>query len=211
MANNCGNWINISGINKETIAKIGTWVESYNEFNYVGNWVNSLIPISSLEYVLAPARSLAPLSNKVIPQDAYDYGGRWFEAGVDSAEETEMQISGDSAWSPMLGMCKIISEVFECTVNICYEESGNGFGGETEYVNGVEDIKFDGSYTGYLYYEQGIHRLIENYEWVEDKDDYDSIVDDVKAEVSVDDMKLFREAFAEFDDVIKLQQFIDKL
>ena len=199
MANHCWNGISISRLNKEKVDKILSWLKSYEDFSYMNDWVESII---SEEYRLTKENS-----------DNYVYGGRWFDFGVDEHSDTEIRLSGDSAWSPMLGLCQVLSKEFECKVEIQFEESGADFGGEFHFDNGQQDILYDGSYSGYQYYADGIDRVIENYEWLDDDiaytDDYKVALADVKEFLTEEDLAKFREAFIFHDKEYKIKKAID--
>ena len=134
---------------------------------------------------------------------------------MDEEGEDYISISGDSAWSPMRGMCQAISAEFKCEICITYEEAGNDFGGEIVYDCGSEDVKFDGSYDGYQYWGGGIHELIQRYEWMECYEEYKARYDEIKELVSPEDFVTFREAFSEWDKQyqikIKTKEYLTKL
>lgn len=206
MANHCWNSVSITGLTKENKERLIKWVNSYEKFTYMNTWVESII---TLIYTQAPKRDLAPLTPEAF--DAYKYGGRWFAFNLDDHTDDYAQISGDSAWSPMIGMCEVISRELECEVHIDYSESGSDFGGETIFRNGVEEILFEGSYGAYQYYSQGINAIIEDYEWVDTIEEYESILDGIREDIKNDaDILTFREAFAEFDKELERDKALAK-
>jgi hypothetical protein len=158
MANNCYNRIEIVNLTDEAMQKIIDWAGTYEKFNYVNDWVNSLI---SKENQLTP--------NYDQGGDPYEYGTKWFDFEIDVDEQYNILVlTGDTAWSPLEGMCKAISKEFNCLVMIEFEESGCNFGGETHYINGIEDEIFNGTYREYQYYCTGLEYLESDTEWIDE-------------------------------------------
>ncbi len=161
MANSCNNSININLLTKENKEKIVQWLKTYDKFNYLNDWVNSII---------SEKNQLTPNFDK--DGDPYLYGGRWFDFDADecenNADDQNICIQGDSAWSPMLGMCQALSKEFQCEINIEYEESGCDFGGENQYTNGELNVIFEGTYREYQYYCSGLEYLESDTDHIED-------------------------------------------
>lgn len=112
MANNCNNYITISG-NQKDIAAISKLIS-----NAGGN----------------PYRELM----RTIKNDELGNDAKWFDMGVlDIDDDNEITISGDSAWSPSLELFTKISEMFP-NVKIRYEysEGGCDFAGWADIENG---------------------------------------------------------------------------
>ncbi len=150
MANNCWNRIEIRDLTDEGMKKIIEWSGNYKEFNYVNDWVNSLI---------SKKNQLTP--NFKEGGDPYAYGTKWFDfEPIDiSDEENELVLQGDTAWSPLEGLCEAISKEFDCFVMIEFEESGCDFGGETHYKSGNKEEIFNGTYREYQYYCTGLEYM----------------------------------------------------
>jgi len=195
MANNCSNTINISGLTKENKEKIVQWLKTYDKFRYLNDWVNSII---------SEENQLTPNFDK--GGDPYQYGGRWFDFDPDEAEnngdDENICIYGDSAWSPMEGMCEALSKEFQCEINIEFEEGGCDFGGETNYVNGDKEEIFNGTYREYQYYCSGLEYMESDSECV---DDLETLKEIEKDWLTICDLKEQDEVKAHF------KKLIDKL
>ena len=175
----------ITSIDQEAKEKIVTFLESYNKYNYVCDWVNSLI---SKENQLTP--------NFDEGGDPYVYGAKWFDYEFD-VEEDYINISGDSAWSPVEGMCQAISKEFNCHVLINYSESGCDFGGESNFINGEEDIMFEGSYRAYSYYSEGLECLNSDTDWIDDEETLNEIKKEWLSIVFKHDREIIEEWYKE--------------
>ena len=138
MANYCWNNMLISQIKPEDIECIQTWIKTYDNFSYLKDWVHSLITEENRLDVEADVFKLP-------------YGGRWFDINDIDEDENYMHISGDSAWSPMIGLAQAISKEFQCDVSIDYEESGCDFGGQSVFENGELTQEYQGTYWMYNY------------------------------------------------------------
>lgn len=69
--------------------------------------------------------------------DVYDdFGSKWFNCDVMREKDTELIISGDSAWSPVSEFYRKISEMYNLEIYSTFEESGNDFGGWYDCKNG---------------------------------------------------------------------------
>jgi len=182
MANNCYNHIFMYGFkNKSDIDKITNWLKSYDKFDYIRDWVNSI------------------LDNTEKPSKDFDYGGRWFDFDFD-ADVDSVQIFGDSAWIPMLGMCELLSKEFEITIDIKFEEPGINFGGSYMYKNGYEGIIFYGTYNQYLYYYKGINGILDELDYFAgDKEAIEGILDDISNNLSNHDKKILNEYISLID------------
>lgn len=63
--------------------------------------------------------------------DVYDlYGSRWFECEWEVMSDTEIQLTGSSAWSPVLLFFQKICTTYQLEAYGDYAESGNDFAGE---------------------------------------------------------------------------------
>ena len=165
MANHCYNHIEITNVNSVEIEKIKKWIKTYKDFNYLNDWVNSIIDI---EHQLTP--------NHEENGDPREYGARWFDVCNLNETEDSITISGDSAWSPMTGLCKALSSQFECDIQIDFQESGCDFGGQDYYSCGNKSINFEGSYREYLYWNEGYDVVENENSWVETVEELEDCV-----------------------------------
>jgi hypothetical protein len=63
--------------------------------------------------------------------DVYDlYGSRWFECEWEVMSDTEIQLTGSSAWSPVVSFFEKICTTYQLEAYGDYAESGNDFAGE---------------------------------------------------------------------------------
>lgn len=131
MANNCWNWVKITGPN-ETLDIIEERFKKYKD------WKGTFTEFSRMVLGLEP---------EVIPEhetlnDAfsriYTYGTKWWDFELDG-DDGWLQISGDSAWSPPLGLLTIMTEVFDVKIEGEYSEPGCDFGGFYTIENGECD------------------------------------------------------------------------
>lgn len=165
MANHCYNYIIITEINSVKITKIKEWIKTYDDFDYLNDWVNSIIDI---EHQLT--------LNYEENEDPRKYGARWFDVYNLNETEDSITISGDSAWSPMTGLCKALSSQFECNIQIDYYEGGCDFGGQDYYSCGNKSINFEGSYREYLYWHEGYDVVENENSWVETVEELEDCV-----------------------------------
>lgn len=157
MANNCWNWVKITGP-KETLDIIEERFKKYNEMQ----------DFTFTEF----SRMVLGLEPEVVPEhetlnDVFDrmytYGTKWWDFEIDGDDDW-LQISGDSAWSPPLGLLTMMTNVFDIRIEGEYSESGCNFGGFYTIENGVCD---DNEMT-YFEYElecdrkEAINRLIDD-------------------------------------------------
>lgn len=130
MANNCWNWAEIIG-SKETLDIIEERFQKY------ADWQGTFTEFSRMVLGLEP---------EVIPEhetlnDAfsriYTYGTKWWDFMLDRHASDVLIISGDSAWSPPLGLLTMVSKVFNVKIEGEYGESGCDFGGFYSIENGI--------------------------------------------------------------------------
>lgn len=167
MANHCYNCIEITNINSMEIEKIKKWIETYEDFNYLNDWVNSII---EKEHQLTP--------NYEENEEPREYGARWFEVLIVTETQDSLIFKGESAWSPMLGLCKALSNQFKCNIQIDFQESGCDFGGQNFYSSGNETINFEGTYKEYVYWNEGYDVVEIESEWVETAEELEDCVTD---------------------------------
>ena len=66
----------------------------------------------------------------------YIYGTKWWRFEIERVGEDCMNISGDSAWSPPIGLLTMMTEVFDVRIEGEYSECGCDFGGFYTIENG---------------------------------------------------------------------------
>ena len=65
----------------------------------------------------------------------YTYGTKWWSFEIDGDDEW-LELRGDSAWSPPLGLLTMMTEVFDVRIEGEYSECGCNFGGFYTIENG---------------------------------------------------------------------------
>ena len=120
MANNCYNIITFEG-DIETLNKIKDVFTSLlstglNYENYKDLFANEPIFTESYE-----------------DYDFRDEHPKWFTPEEPYIEDGQLNIYGDSAWTPVTELVGIISHVYKVSSRITYEEQGMNFAGEQEY------------------------------------------------------------------------------
>jgi hypothetical protein len=89
----------------------------------------------------------------------YAYGTKWwdfeFESSEDhlSGQDFSIDVFGDSAWAPPLGLAELLSKAFDCEVRIEFSEPGMNFAGVYTYVNGNPTEEKDYEYNEFQYLE----------------------------------------------------------
>lgn len=161
MANYCYNWISFHG-EKESLDKLAKALDTYKDFNYFNDWVDSMI-----EYT-------PPKDDERV---YYYYGTRWFEFEVDDNGDNNLLVRGDSAWSPPLEMTRSLCEHFGVDAKHEYEECGNDFGGYwVVRDNGYVAEEFETSYNHWRYMEDSYSYMDNLINDLEDES-YDTIED----------------------------------
>ena len=166
MANYCWNRALITGP-KETLNIIEERFKKYDEMQ----------DFTFTEF----SRMVLGLDSEVVPEHEtvnemfsriYIYGTKWWEFEIDRDDEW-LELRGDSAWSPPLGLLTMMTNVFDIRIEGEYSESGCDFGGFYTMENGeCEDNEMT-----YFEYElasdrkEAIGRLIDqiNEEWFDFK------------------------------------------
>lgn len=166
MANYCWNWAKITGP-KETLDIIEERFKKYDEMQ----------DFTFTEF----SRMVLGLDTEVVPEyetsnemfdRIYTYGTKWWSFEIDRDDEW-LELRGDSAWSPPLGLLTMMTEVFDVRIEGEYSEPGCDFGGFYTIENGeCEDNEMT-----YFEYElesdrkEAIGRLIDqiNEEWFDFK------------------------------------------
>lgn len=157
MANYCWNRALITGP-KETLNIIEERFKKYHEMQ----------DFTFTEF----SRMVLGLEPEVIPEhetldDAFDrmytYGTKWWVFEIDR-DDKWLELRGDSAWSPPLGLLTMMTNVFDIRIEGEYYEPGNDFGGFYTIENG----ECDNNEMTYFEYElasdreNALYRLIED-------------------------------------------------
>lgn len=129
MANYCWNWVHISGP-KETLDIIEERFKKYDEmedftFTQFSRMVLGLDPEVVPEH---------ETSNEMF-NSIYTYGTKWWSFEIDGDDDW-LELRGDSAWSPPLGLLTMMTNVFDIKINGEYSEPGCDFGGFYTIENG---------------------------------------------------------------------------
>jgi hypothetical protein len=137
MANDCWNKVTITGSN-ETLEKIKTRFESSENGVFNINNYNTLF------------------ESDVSDMDEDDFGSKRFSPSV-TLEDNELHISGDSAWSPMIGLFERICTDYKVEATLDYDEMGYDFAGRISWnTNGEETSNEEWTYweKEYLYNQE---------------------------------------------------------
>ena len=192
MANHCYNHVTVSGISKENSKKLVEFLEDYENHSYMHHWVESFLP-----------KHMHLTNGENTSENAYSYGGRWWDFKIESVEEGDetdtILIMGSSAWTPMTGLTQQLAKYLECHICHFYEEGGMDFAGEIEFDNEKMIINFDGTVDEFNYYERGIEGMWDSTEWLdgEGKDIILQFKKDWLAIVKEEDKKKVEEHFEE--------------
>ena len=129
MANYCWNWVSIEGpketldIIEERFKKYDDWQGTFTEFSRM---------VLGLEPDVIPEHETV---NEMFSR-IYIYGTKWWSFEIERGGEDWMNISGDSAWSPPIGLLTMMTKVFDVKINGEYSEPGCDFGGFYTMENG---------------------------------------------------------------------------
>lgn len=147
MANHCYNHMTIE-VNKESdFNKLIEFFNSYKNYDTFSEWGDSLND------------GFIPKDYNNHNEEIYPYGTRWWDFEVEATQmhlgsfEGNIDVYGDSAWAPPLGIAELISKAFNCDVFIEFSEPGMDFAGIYTYVNGDLSTHKDYSYNEYQYLE----------------------------------------------------------
>tara|TARA_B110000503_G_C7033752_1_gene365170 strand:- start:375 stop:938 length:564 start_codon:yes stop_codon:yes gene_type:complete len=167
MANNCYNEIILEG-NKESIQELrDRLTDTYDKFNYLNGWCDYVLKVrDDFDYNFEEDK-----------RDHYFYGSRWFNFDIEG-DSNDIQLRGDSAWSPMEKFVEEICKVYNLIGSIEYSEEGCDFAGITEFDSDGETKREEYSYEEYEYIygtDSWVERNIEFLEG-ESKEDIDDFV-----------------------------------
>lgn len=157
MANNCWNNIEVSPLSddvnnknfKKFIAKIVFIREELgnegNIFEYLIGKAPDDVDLVTL-YGCSPIYSVDDFLSQV---DEHNIGDTFFCSGF------------ESRWSPPVGFCRLLSEMYQVCVKITFDEGGNDFSGNSQFTNGETD--FDETWA----YLEGIYNMDTDWFWNE--------------------------------------------
>ena len=161
MANNCYNIITFEGdietLNKlrdiiTPLVKTGLNYENYKElFN------NEQTFIDSYE-----------------DYDFRDEHPKWFTPEEPIIQDGQLNLYGDSAWSPVTELVGIISHVYKVAARITYEEQGSNFAGEQMYnEDGVCTLDDEYTYWEWQFKEGNFYDEFDfSAEYIDDLDEF---------------------------------------
>ena len=132
MANNCWNWVHISGP-KETLDIIEERFNKYYEMQDFTFTEFSRMVLGFDHEVVPEHETNDELFNRI-----YRYGTKWWDFNIDRDDEW-LELCGDSAWAPPIGLLTMMTKVFDVKIEGEYSESGCDFGGFYTMENGVCD------------------------------------------------------------------------
>ena len=138
MANHCQNFAYFSG-EPEQISKLEEALqretanhlkEEYTDKGLsIPSYVTNIVPLYASNYNLILSDKQDDFTQP--GYDVYDlYGSRWFECEWEVMSDTEIQLTGSSAWSPVLPFFQKICTTYQLDSYGGYAESGNDFAGE---------------------------------------------------------------------------------
>jgi len=139
MANNCSNYIIISGeadnVKKATAFWKKELVEDYDKIHY----------LTDLSIMTAEEKAKCDVYRTI--------GTKWIDSSyIDEDIPDQVSITCESAWSPPLGLLKRMAEVFDVVIFCDYSEPGCNFGGKYECTKDSENddcltyLKYLGKY-----------------------------------------------------------------
>lgn len=170
MANYCYNSIHLSGDEGSIQELKNRLTDTYDKFNYLNGWC---------DYVLK-VRDDFNYNFDEDNRDNYYYGSRLFDFDVEDSRY-DLQISGDSAWTPLDKFTEELCKVYNLTGSIEYSESGCDFAGITEFDSDGKTSEEKWSYDEYEYKELDITQWIESkIEYLQDgsKEDINDFIKD---------------------------------
>lgn len=158
MANDCWNRVVITG-STDTLEKIKTRFESSENGVFTMNNYHTLF------------------NSDVSDMSEDDFGSKRFVPSVELEGDT-LYISGDSAWSPMVGLFERICVEYGVEATLNYDEMGYDFAGRISWdSSGVELENIEWTYWEKLYiYDQ--ENFWEEMEWkYEEYDSFEELVE----------------------------------
>ena len=170
MANYCYNNIHLEGDERSIKELEDRLTDTYDKFKYLNGWCDYVLKIrDDFDYNFDEDK-----------RGYYYYGSRWFDFDVEDSEN-ELQISGDSAWSPLEKFTEELCKVYNLIGIIEYSEAGCDFAGIIEFDSNGETSRQEFTYSEYEYKHLDRDYWIENQiEWLQDasKEDIDDFIKD---------------------------------
>jgi hypothetical protein len=177
MANYCSNWVSFSG-KKENLQKLHDalrYAESLNAENQGLIWYETFYAALGLD---VPSE----------PTDVYDmFGSKWLHIDEIDVYDTELELIGSSAWSPVVPFVALLCQKFNLTAKGEYDESGCDFGGfySVDKDNNVKEDTYN--YLSYRYLSEGIEGVLSELSYYESFDDKIERLNEAKAVMSKED------------------------
>ena len=129
MANYCWNRALITGP-KETLNIIEERFKKYDEMQDFTFTEFSRMVLGLDSEVVPEHETINKMFNRI-----YTYGTKWWEFEIDRDDEW-LELRGDSAWSPPLGLLTMMTNVFDIRIEGEYSEPGCDSGGFYTIENG---------------------------------------------------------------------------
>ena len=168
MANNCYNYVTFEGSN-ESLRKLQDKFDRYGDCKYFTEFGDFVLDLSEIDN--------NAWMNSVRKDHPYDYGTKWWDFEIherDYFKDEDMTISGDSAWSPPIGLIEQICKKYKLTAEMEYEEGGMDFAGFVTV--GHTGVIMHREMTAHqYYYESDTGNWIENLSYNYDGADEDEI------------------------------------
>ena len=183
MANNCWNWISLTG-ETANMELLEDRLNKYKQTKYFTEWGDYVLGIGAI----GDTEEVFKKRHKHDPY--YVYGTKWFEFEIDDINiddksgQCDFRITGDSAWSPPITLIVRICEKFNLTAEMEYEEGGMDFAGIISID--ASGIKSHDEMTCHEYrykddVDSWVDNLAYNYEGEEDLN-YTEIMDELKTD-----------------------------
>lgn len=183
MANYCSNWVTFSG-KKENLQKLHDalrYAESLNAENDGLIWYETFYAALGLD---VPTEQT----------DVYDmFGSKWLHIDDIDVYDTELELIGSSAWSPVVPFVALLCEKFKLTAKGEYDESGCDFGGfySVDEDNNVKEDTYN--YLSYRYLSEGIEGVLSELSFYESFDDKIERLNDIKGYISMYELEIIIE------------------
>lgn len=174
MPNYCSNWVTFSG-KKENLQKLHDALrhaESLNAENDGLIWYETFYAALGLD---VPSE----------PTDVYDmFGSKWLDINDMEISGFSLEITGASAWSPVVPFVQLLCKKFNLTAEGEYCESGCDFGGfyRVDENNNLKDDTYN--YMSYRYLSEGMEGILSELEDYDDSDEMMEILNDAKGVIS---------------------------
>ena len=173
MANHCYNYVSFQGENK-ALRELQKKLDKYDECKYFQEFGN---------YVLGLAEVGDETWKTDEKQHYYDYGTKWWDFEIQERDfhyDTDMYVSGDSAWSPPVELVAQICIKYKLTAEMEYEEGGVDFAGIVEFNHEGIVSHDEMTYHEYRYKDDvgsWIDNLSFNYEGA-DKEEWENLLEE---------------------------------